>query len=46
MEIVQRSEIEVERVPDTVRESYPARRWSEALAVFPHGRDLLRQEWA
>lgn len=46
VEITQRSVIEVERVLDTVRESYPARRWSEALAAFLHDRDLLGQEWA
>ena len=46
VEIAQRSVIEVERVLDTVRESYPARRWSEALAAFLHDRDLLGQEWA
>jgi hypothetical protein len=45
MEIAQRSVIEVERVLGTVRESYPARRWSEALAAFLHNRDLLGQEW-
>ena len=42
----QRSVIEVERVLGTVRESYPARRWGEALAAFLHGRDLLGEEWA
>jgi len=46
VEIAQRSVIEVERVLGTVRESYPARRWSEALAAFLHDRDLLGQEWA
>lgn len=45
-EIAQRSVIDVERVLATVRESYPARRWSEALAAFLHDRDLLGQEWA
>jgi hypothetical protein len=29
-----------------VRESYPARQWSEALAAFLHDRDPLGQEWA
>jgi hypothetical protein len=38
--------IEVERILGTVRESYPARRWSEALAAFLHDRDLLGQGWA
>ena len=45
VEIAQRSVIDVERVLDTVRESYPSRRWSEALAAFLHDRDLLGQEW-
>jgi transposase-like protein len=45
VEITQRSVIEVERVLGTVRESYPARRWSEALAAFLHDRDLLEQGW-
>ncbi|HEX5761532.1 MAG TPA: hypothetical protein VFY04_00220 [Solirubrobacterales bacterium] len=46
VKIAQRSVIEVERVLGTIRESYPARRWSEALAAFLHDRDLLGQEWA
>lgn len=46
VEIAQRSVIEVERVLGMVRESYPSRRWSEALAAFLHDRDLLGQEWA
>lgn len=46
VEIAQRSVIEVERVLGRVRGSYPARRWSEALAAFLHDRDLLGQEWA
>jgi Sigma-70, region 4 len=46
VEIAQRSVIDVERVLDTVRESYPSRRWSEALAAFLHDRDLLGQDWA
>lgn len=46
VEVTQRSVIEVERLLGTVRESYPARRWSEALAAFLHDRDLLGQEWA
>ncbi len=45
VEVTQRSVIEVGRVLDTVRESYPARRWSEALAAFLHDRDLLGKEW-
>jgi DNA-binding transcriptional regulator YiaG len=45
VEVTQRSVIEVERVLDTVRENYPARRWSEALAAFLHDRDLLGKGW-
>jgi DNA-binding transcriptional regulator YiaG len=45
-EVSQRSVIDVERVLARVRESYPARNWSEALAAFLHDRDLLGQEWA
>lgn len=45
-EVSQRSVIDVERALETVRESYPARRWGEALAAFLHDRDLLGQEWA
>jgi hypothetical protein len=45
-EVSQRSVIEVERVLQAVRESYPARQWSEALAAFLHDRDLLGQPWA
>ena len=45
VEVTQRSVIEVERVLGAVRESYPARRWSEALAAFLHDRDLLGQDW-
>lgn len=44
-EVSQRSVIDVERVLARVRESYPARRWSEALAAFLHDRDLLGQGW-
>ena len=38
--------IDVEHILETVREAYPSRRWSEALAAFLHDRDLLGQEWA
>jgi len=45
-EISQRSVIDVEPLLATIRESYPARRWTEALAAFLHDRDLRGQEWA
>jgi len=41
VEISQRSVIDVERILQGVRENYPARQWSEALAAFLHDRDLL-----
>lgn len=41
VEITQRSVIAVEWVLGTVREGYPARRWSEALAAFLHDRNLF-----
>lgn len=46
VEISQRSVIVLERILQTVRESYPARQWSEALGAFLHDRDLLDQQWA
>jgi excisionase family DNA binding protein len=46
VEVSQRSVIEVERALARVRENYPARRWSEALAAFLHDRDLLGEKWA
>jgi len=46
VEISQRSVIKVERILQSVRENYPARQWSQALAAFLHDRDLLSQDWA
>jgi len=46
VEVSQRSVMDVERILQAVRESYPARQWSEALAAFLHDRDLLGQDWA
>jgi hypothetical protein len=46
VEISQRSVIDVERILQGVRENYPARQWSQALAAFLHDRDLLSQDWA
>jgi hypothetical protein len=43
VEIAQRSVIDVERILQGVRETYPARQWSEALAAYLHDRDLLSQ---
>lgn len=45
LDLVWSDDLLVERVLDTVRESYPARRWSEALAAFLHDRDLLGRKW-
>jgi hypothetical protein len=46
VEISQRSVLDVEQVLERVRENFPARKWSEALAAFLHDRDLLGQSWA
>jgi hypothetical protein len=46
VEISQRSVIDLERILQGVRENYPARQWSQALAAFLHDRDLLGQDWA
>jgi hypothetical protein len=43
VEVSQPSVIKVERILKGVRENYPARQWSEALAAFLHDRDLLSQ---
>jgi transposase-like protein len=43
VEVSQPSVIKVERILQGVRENYPARQWSEALAAFLHDRDLLSQ---
>ncbi len=45
VEVTQRSVIDVERILQGVRENYPARQWSEALAAFLHDRDLQSQSW-
>jgi hypothetical protein len=46
VEVSQPSVIKVERILKGVRENYPARQWSEALAAYLHDRDLLSQDWA
>lgn len=43
MEVSQHSVIVLERILGAVRENYPARQWSEALAAFLHDRDLQSQ---
>lgn len=43
VEISQPSVMKVERILQGVRENYPARQWSKALAAFLHDRDLLSQ---
>ena len=37
--------IELHRALTTVRESYPSRQWSKALAAYLHDRDLQSQAW-
>jgi hypothetical protein len=45
-EIDPRSIVQVERVLANVRENYPSRQWTQALAAFLHDRNLLGQDWA
>jgi hypothetical protein len=45
VEVDPRSLIELQRVLTTVRDSYPARQWSKALAAYLHDRDLQSQTW-
>ena len=46
VEVDARSVVRVERVLDDVREAYPTRQWSRALAALLHDRDLLAHNWA
>jgi plasmid maintenance system antidote protein VapI len=45
-EVTQDSVVRVERVLDEVRQTFPARSWSEQLAALLHDRDLQQQDWA
>ena len=45
VEVDPRSLIELQRVLASVREIYPARHWSKALAAYLHDRDLQSQPW-
>jgi transposase-like protein len=45
VEVDPRSLIELHRALATVREEYPARQWSKALAAYLHDRDLQSQAW-
>ena len=45
VEVDPRSLIELQRVLSTVRDSFPARQWSKALAAYLHDRDLQSQDW-
>lgn len=46
VEIEPRSLIELQHALATVRDGYPARQWSKALAAYLHDRDLQGQSWA
>jgi len=46
VEIEPRSLIELQHALATVRDGYPARQWSKALAAYLHDRDLRGQSWA
>jgi hypothetical protein len=43
VEVDPRSVVRVERVLGNVRESYPTREWTRALATFLHDRDLAQK---
>jgi excisionase family DNA binding protein len=45
VEVDPRSLIELQRVLMRVRDSFPARQWSKALAAYLHDRDLQSQAW-
>jgi transposase-like protein len=45
VEVDPRSLIELQHVLVRVRDSYPARQWSKALAAYLHDRDLQSQTW-
>jgi hypothetical protein len=45
VEVDPRSLIELQRALARVREGYPARQWSKALAAYLHDRDLQGQAW-
>lgn len=46
VEIDPRSLLELQRALVRVRDSYPAREWSKALAAYLHDRDLQSQAWS
>jgi hypothetical protein len=46
VEVSQRSVINVERILQGVRDTFPTQQWTKALAAFLHDRDLLGQDWA
>jgi hypothetical protein len=41
VEVSQRSVIDVERILQGVRDTFPTQQWTKALAAFLHDRDLL-----
>jgi len=45
VEVDPRSVVELQRVLSKVRDSFPARQWSRALAAYLHDRDLQSQAW-
>ncbi len=45
VEVDPRSLIELQHALARVRDSYPARQWSKALAAYLHDRDLQSQAW-
>lgn len=44
-EVTPQSVVRVARILDRVREVYPTRQWTKALAAYVHDQDLQAQDW-
>lgn len=45
IEVTPESVVRVEGILDRVREAYPAKRWTRALAAYLHDQDVQDQDW-
>lgn len=45
VEVTPQSVVRVARILDRVRETYPTRQWTKALAAYLHDQDLQAQDW-